>query len=55
MLSEILEFLPCPTPDAWLEEAVRQQSVLLIDHANCEKKAAATAMNLLYRYSDRTE
>ena len=55
MLSEILEFLPCPTPDAWLEEAVRQQSVLLIDHANCEKKAASTAMNLLYRYSDRTE
>ncbi len=55
MLSEILEFLPCPTPDAWLEEALRQQSVLLIDHANCEKKAAATAMNLLYRYSDRTE
>ncbi len=55
MLNEILEFLPSPTPDAWLEEAVQQQSVLLIDHANCEKKAAATAMNLLYRYSDRTE
>ncbi|MDP1931879.1 MAG: tRNA isopentenyl-2-thiomethyl-A-37 hydroxylase MiaE [Gammaproteobacteria bacterium] len=51
MLSEILDFLPCRTPDAWLEEAQRQQSLLLIDHANCEKKAAATAMNLLYRYS----
>lgn len=51
MMSAVLDFLPCATPDAWLDEALRQQSVLLIDHANCEKKAAATAMNLLYRYS----
>ena len=28
---------------------------MLIDHANCEKKAAATAMNLMYRYVDKTE
>lgn len=55
MLNEILEFLPCETPAAWLQEAVRQQSTLLIDHANCEKKAAATAMSLLYRYSEHTQ
>lgn len=54
-LSPILEFLACPTPQAWLDEALKQQEVLLIDHANCEKKAAATAMNLLYRHSDRIE
>ena len=54
-LSPILEFLACPTPDAWLDEALRQQDVLLIDHANCEKKAAATAMNLLYRHSERLD
>lgn len=54
MLTEILEFLPCKTPDTWLREALRQQSTLLIDHANCEKKAAATAMSLLYRYSEHT-
>ena len=29
--------------------------LLLIDHANCEKKAASTAMNLMYRYVDRSE
>jgi tRNA-(ms[2]io[6]A)-hydroxylase len=28
---------------------------MLIDHANCEKKAAASAMNLLYRYVDKAE
>lgn len=55
MLKEIREFLPCQTPDAWVDEALRQQDILLIDHANCEKKAAATAMSLLYRYSEHTE
>jgi tRNA-(ms[2]io[6]A)-hydroxylase len=25
---------------------------MLIDHANCEKKAASTALNLIYRYTD---
>lgn len=55
MLNDIHEFLACPTPDVWLEEALRQQDILLIDHANCEKKAAATAMSLLYKFSEHTE
>lgn len=55
MLSELLNFLPCETPDAWIQEALRQQNVLLIDHANCEKKAAATAMNLMYRYTNNPD
>jgi tRNA-(ms[2]io[6]A)-hydroxylase len=54
-ISAITAFLPCLTPDAWLERAVREPALLLIDHANCEKKAAATAMNLMYRYVDRME
>jgi len=47
---EIDDFLLCSTPDAWLEAAVEQLPTLLIDHANCEKKAASTAINLMYRY-----
>lgn len=56
-LDEIQAFLPCPTPDSWVEEAVKpeNQAVLLIDHANCEKKAASTALNLIYRYIDHFE
>jgi tRNA-(ms[2]io[6]A)-hydroxylase len=54
-MDDILAFLPCATPDAWLDEAVLQQDILLIDHANCEKKAAATAMSLLYKFSEHTE
>ena len=55
MLSAINRFLNCETPDAWLQEALRQQDVLLIDHANCEKKAAATAMNLMYRHTNKPD
>jgi tRNA-(ms[2]io[6]A)-hydroxylase len=54
-ISAITAFLPCATPLAWLERAVSEPALLLIDHANCEKKAAATAMNLMYRYVDRLE
>ena len=49
-LSPIYDFLACRTPAAWLEAAVARQDVLLIDHAHCEKKAASTALMLLYRY-----
>ena len=55
MLTEITNFLPCATPDAWLQEALVHQDILLIDHANCEKKAAATAMNLMYRHTNKPD
>lgn len=47
------EFLACPTPEAWLQWALANPETLLIDHAQCEKKAASTAMSLLYRYVDQ--
>ena len=51
-IESILAFLPCETPDQWIEEARKPENldILLIDHANCEKKAASTALNLMYRY-----
>ena len=54
LLSDIEAFLPCATPDAWLAAASNpnQLATLLIDHANCEKKAAATALSLMHRYTD---
>lgn len=44
------DILQCDTPLAWIEQALQSINTLLIDHANCEKKAAATAMNLMFRY-----
>lgn len=54
-LSDIYSFLPCETPREWIECALENQSVMLIDHAHCERKAASTAINLMYRYPDRLE
>ncbi|HET8789791.1 MAG TPA: tRNA-(ms[2]io[6]A)-hydroxylase [Modicisalibacter sp.] len=51
--ADLLVFLPCVTPDEWIMAALENQSLLLIDHAQCEKKAASTAMSLMYRYVDR--
>ena len=51
--AQVQHFLACPTPDAWLDDALAQLPTLLIDHANCEKKAAGTALGLLYRYVDK--
>lgn len=50
MLPEVHEFLGCRTPDAWVEAALRQQDVMLIDHKNCEFKAASTALSMIAKY-----
>lgn len=55
MLASINAFLRCETPDSWVAAALDNQEILLIDHANCEKKAAATAMNLMYRYTEKPD
>lgn len=51
----IAMFFDTPTPDAWLDEAAARVPELLLDHANCELKAASTALGFLYRYPNRTE
>jgi tRNA-(ms[2]io[6]A)-hydroxylase len=38
------------TPRNWAKKAVESVSDLLIDHAHCERKAAQSAMTLIYRY-----
>ena len=50
----VADFLDSPTPDAWVAEAGKRIPEMLLDHANCELKAASTAMGFLYRYPDRT-
>ncbi|MBA6264534.1 MAG: tRNA isopentenyl-2-thiomethyl-A-37 hydroxylase MiaE [Colwellia sp.] len=53
LLSPILSFLKCETPQAWIDEAVKKEnlSVLLIDHLVCELKAAQSAMFLIRKYA----
>lgn len=49
----IAQFLNSPTPEEWLDEACLRLPEMLLDHANCELKAASTALGFLYRYPDR--
>ena len=43
--------LRAATPQAWVVAACAAPDVLLIDHANCEKKAASTALSLMFAYA----
>jgi len=44
--------LCAPTPAAWVEDALAHLPELLQDHANCEKKAASTALALMFAYPE---
>jgi tRNA-(ms[2]io[6]A)-hydroxylase len=50
MLADIHDFLGCRTPQAWVEAALADLPTLLIDHKNCEFKAASTALSLIAKY-----
>jgi tRNA-(ms[2]io[6]A)-hydroxylase len=39
----------------WVERALSAMDEILLDHAHCEKKAASTAINLIFRYPDRPQ
>ncbi len=47
--------LQCDTNSEWIEVAVEHPLQILIDHAHCEKKAAAFALAMITRYPQRTQ
>jgi tRNA 2-(methylsulfanyl)-N6-isopentenyladenosine37 hydroxylase len=44
--------LRAATPEAWIATACVKWRELLLDHANCEKKAASTALAFLFTYPE---
>jgi len=54
-LDALLEFLPCATPQAWIEEALRQEEVLLLNHCYLEQCAARNALRLMFRCPDKPD
>lgn len=46
------DVLRAATPRAWFDAAVADWQTLLVDHASCEKKAASTALALMFTYAD---
>ena len=47
--------LKAPTDQRWLTQVDNHLEEILIDHAHCEKKAAGTAMNLIFHYVENIE
>ena len=47
--------LRAATPAAWIAQACATPDILLLDHANCEKKAASTALALMFAYAEDLE
>jgi len=41
-----------PTPERWFDLAREHWRDLLVDHANCEKKAASTALSIVFAYAE---
>lgn len=50
----ILDSLPLktPTPATWTQMVLHNLDAFLVDHAGCERKAAASAVSLVSRYSE---
>jgi tRNA-(ms[2]io[6]A)-hydroxylase len=47
--------LQTPTDPRWLAQVDAHLDQILIDHAHCEKKAAGTALNLIFHYVENRE
>jgi tRNA-(ms[2]io[6]A)-hydroxylase len=45
----------CPSPSAWIGAVMNDFDAFLRDHADCERKASATAMSFVAKYPNRLE
>ena len=52
MTAAVADILLAPTPEAWVQAAAARWRALLNDHAQCEKKAASTALALMFTYPE---
>ena len=52
---QLMLSLHTETANRWLNQVDENLEEILIDHAHCEKKAAGTALNLIFAYVDRIE
>ncbi|MBD2359815.1 tRNA-(ms[2]io[6]A)-hydroxylase [Anabaena minutissima FACHB-250] len=58
MLTSVLSTINAlkqPTSDAWVEQAISNLDIILLDHSHCERKAAGVALNFMFRYPSNTK
>lgn len=51
LIETTIKILHQVTSDRWLQQALANLDLILLDHSHCEKKAAGVAINLMFRYS----
>jgi tRNA 2-(methylsulfanyl)-N6-isopentenyladenosine37 hydroxylase len=51
----IINVLKQPTSEAWIEQALSNLDIILLDHSHCERKAAGAALNFMFRYPSNTK
>ncbi len=44
-----------PTSSAWVEQAISNLDIILLDHSHCERKAAGVALNFMFCYPSNTK
>lgn len=49
-----IDALKQPTRQDWVEQAIANMDVILLDHSHCERKATGVALNLMFRYPSNT-
>lgn len=50
-----IKYLKEPTSMAWVQQAIANLDIILLDHSHCERKAAGVALNLMFRYPSSTK
>ncbi len=45
-----IRFLQAPSRSDWIDQALENLDVILLDHSHCERKAAGVAISLMSRY-----
>jgi tRNA-(ms[2]io[6]A)-hydroxylase len=50
-----VKWLAASSSATWLEQAIANPELVLIDHAHCERKAAGVALQLMFRYPSDEE
>jgi tRNA 2-(methylsulfanyl)-N6-isopentenyladenosine37 hydroxylase len=51
----IINALKQPTSSAWVEQAISNLDIILLDHSHCERKAAGVALNFMFAYPSNTK
>lgn len=51
----MIRFLQAPSSDRWLAQALGNLDEILLDHAQCERKAAAVALQLMAQYPSKPD